>query len=428
MPKPKKLLGTLKVPGDKSISHRGLIFAVLCNGQSRIKGLSPAFDCASTISCLKEMGVHIETANDEVLISSSGISSLAQPKKTLFAGNSGTTIRLLSGLVSGQAFAACFDGDDSLRKRPMQRVLHPLQKMGAKVSYLERNEYPPFSIAGSQLQGISYICPAASAQVQTAVLLAGLQAKGQTSVQVPGLIRDHTLRLFKHIGIAYELASPQTVVVKKMEANLPGYDLEVPGDISSAAFFMVAAACLPGSKIKLVNLGINPGRTLIIDVLKSMGADITLENIRESAYEPVADVIVAYNGRLNGGTISGAEIAAGIDEIPALSVAGALCNGKFSVTGAAELKVKESNRLQSIVSNLQAAGANIKERDDGFEITGSKYLSGGSKWCSYADHRLAMTGIVAGILSENGVDVDDTECVSVSYPTFIADLQKLKVS
>ncbi len=423
-----RLKGHIKVPGDKSISHRVLLFSTLTGGISTVSGLSPAEDCASTMSCLRALGLTFEATGapgGRVLIDSPGLMHLAAPQQTLDAGNSGTTMRLIAGILAGRPFEAVLDGDNSLRARPMSRVLEPLEEMGASVDFKGKAGFAPFSIRGRVLNGIKFDARVASAQVQTALLLAGLQADGETVVKVPGQIRDHTVRLFRHIGVPHRSDDRGGVAVQKLERPLPPFQAEVPADISSAAFFMVAAALLPGSHLTLQQVGVNPGRRLIVDVLRRMGADIGLENERESSGEPVADVVVRYSGRLKATAIAEPEIAAGIDEIPALALAGALCDGQFKVSGAAELRVKESDRLSAIVANLRATGAAITQQEDGFEIEGKDKLDGGCAWRAFNDHRLAMTGIIANLVCEAPVATDDSACVGISYPDFQRDLERL---
>lgn len=429
----KSLKGTLQVPGDKSISHRALIFAALSRGVSKIYGLSPAFDCVSSADCLKQVGLAFERRSPSgngrreaaLLVTSPGLDSLLAPAASLFAGNSGTTIRLLAGLLAGRPFRSEFDGDDSLRRRPMARVLKHLEKMGAKVSYLDKENYPPFAIEGGNLQGFEFNLEQASAQVQTAILLAGLQAEGHTTVRLPRTVRDHTARMFKFIGVPFEQDSQNAISVRRLEQPVAPYTLDVPADTSSAAFFMVASACLPGSEVLLTNVAINPGRDLVVQVLKEMGAKIEVVQTRERCEEPIADILVR-GSQLNGATvISGERLASGIDEIPILALAAALSEAKLEVKDAAELRVKESDRLAAIVGNLKSAGADIKETETGFEIKGHGSLSGGSNWQAFDDHRMAMTGIIAGMAAEQAINVDNESCVAVSYPEFIHDLKRL---
>jgi 3-phosphoshikimate 1-carboxyvinyltransferase len=423
-----RLKGKLRPPGDKSISHRALIFAALTAGRSTVSGLSPAQDCRSSMECLKALGLKFEPDGNSASFSieCAGPESLQAPARLLDAGNSGTTIRLMAGLVAGRPFEATFDGDSSLRSRPMSRVLTPLTQMGATVSFSSQPGCAPFKIAGGKLNGLTYTVPVASAQVQTALLLAGLQAEGETTVSMPGTARDHTLKMFEHLKVPHKTSNAgTTITVSRLRSPVASYQLEIPADISSAAFFMVAAAILPGSSVLLSQVGINPGRLLIVDALKRMGADISLRNERSVSGEPIADIEICYAGRLRGATISGAEVASGIDEIPILALAGAFCQGTFTVRDAAELRVKESDRLKAIVSNMRAAGASVTEHPDGFDIAGAGELSGGCDWQTFGDHRLAMTGLVANLACEEPVAVDDTACAAVSYPAFQEDLNSL---
>lgn len=425
--------GTLQVPGDKSITHRAMIFAALSRGTSHVRGISPAEDCKSTARCLTELGMEISrTDENSISISAAGWaavdSSVQQASKTLDAGNSGTTIRLLAGLLSGRCLEATFDGDESLRRRPMSRVLKHLQQMGANIEYLGEPDRPPFKLKGARLAGIELNLDVASAQVQTAILLAGLQASGRTRINLPAPVRDHTTRMFRHIGIPFESPNELSIAVSKLSEPIKPFTIDVPGDTSSAAFFMVAAACLPGSDLLLKNVCLNPGRILVIDVLKDMGAHIEIHKQRESSGEPVGDVRVHGKGRLQGTTIAGDRIAGGIDEIPILALAGALCNGRLSVRDAQELRVKESDRILAITENLAAQGAVITACDDGFDIDGQASLPGGGRWKSFDDHRLAMTGVISGLLCERQTVVDDLDCIAVSYPGFIEDLHNVCVN
>jgi 3-phosphoshikimate 1-carboxyvinyltransferase len=299
-------------------------------------------------------------------------------------------------------------------------------EMGAKVEYCGAKEgCAPFKIIGSELQGKSFNLKIASAQVQTALLLAGLQAKGKTTVSLPETVRDHTLKMFQHIGVPYEINDVGEMTVTKLDSSLPPYSIEVPADISSAAFFMVAAACLPGSDLLLKNVAMNEGRRLVVDVLLAMGADLKLENTREAAHEPIADIRIKGHERLKGIEITSEKIPQGVDEIPILALAGAFCDGQFSVRGAEELRHKESDRLEAIVSNLKNAGAIIEPVSDGFDITGKKTIAGGSFWKTHKDHRLAMTGLVAQLLFDSPVELEETGSVAISYPQFAQDLGRL---
>jgi len=435
--KKKSLKGTLTVPGDKSVSHRALIFSSLIQGEMEIINCSPALDCASSADCLRALGLTIEPVaftGGPISVKSPGLFDLTKPSKPLYAGNSGTTMRLLSGLLAGQAFSSTLDGDQSLRKRPMARVLKPLEEMGASVKYLvsigsgsQSNGVgcAPFEIQGHNLTGRDFNLQVASAQVQTAILLAGLQAAGKTSVTLPHVVRDHTVRMFQWLGIPFEGKGDTFVQVQKLNKKVSGKRIEVPADVSSAAFMLVGAALAEGSHVLLSNVGMNEGRLLVVDVLKRMGADLTIENERLFGFEPVADLRIRFGPRLKGTTISGAEVATGIDEIPVLALAGALCDGTFTVRDASELKHKESDRLQAIIDNLSAAGATIEGLPDGFIIKGAATLKGGSKWHTFDDHRLAMTGMIAQLVCQEPLQIEEIESIGISYPSFGKDLESL---
>ncbi|MDZ4835111.1 MAG: 3-phosphoshikimate 1-carboxyvinyltransferase [Candidatus Melainabacteria bacterium] len=425
------LSGSLTVPGDKSISHRALIFSAFSQGTSEVFNCSPAHDVISTAECLNRLGLSVkkqksdgpQSQNTNFLIESGGIKSLRSPTELLDAGNSGTTIRLMSGLVAGCPFTTKFDGDESLRKRTMKRVFQPLAEMGAQVTATE-DAYAPFAITGGALKGKEFVLNVASAQVEACILLAGLQAEGKTSVTAPRTVRDHTRRMFEYIGVSF-VSGDKKLSVEALTKPIPAYKLTVPSDISSAAFFMVAAACIPDSDLTLLSVGINPGRTLIIDVLRDMGASIDVVNEQELCGEPVADIRVRYNGRLTGVNVPEEHIATGIDEIPVLAIAGAICDGEFKVSGAEELRHKESDRISALCNNLKAAGVDVDEKSDGFIIRGQKTICGGSSWKTALDHRLAMTAIVASYVFEKPLEIDDPDCMSVSYPEFRNDFEKV---
>jgi 3-phosphoshikimate 1-carboxyvinyltransferase len=437
--KPKALKGVLQVPGDKSVSHRALIFSTLLAGKVPINNASTAVDCKSTAACLKALGMKIEEeiqgGNAKVpaiIVHSEGLTGLKPPTGTLDAGNSGTTMRLMSGLLAGQNFRACLDGDNSLRKRPMTRVTKPLSKMGAVFEFLANGSpekkgagYAPFSIQGGNLIGTQFDLDVASAQVEAAILLAGLQAQGVTTVRLPHPVRDHTRRMFAYLGVPTKCPDRLTTAVERLKSPLAPKAIDVPADISSAAFFLVGACLLPGSDILLKNVGINPGRMLVFEVLRAMGAQIAIENQKELGLEPVADFRVTFNGRLKGTTIIQEQIARGIDEIPILALAGALCDGEFSVHGAEELRYKESDRLQAITDNLATLGCQIKTRKDGFTINGASELKNGGVWKTFHDHRLAMTGLVAKLLAKEELQIEETDSIKISYPGFEAHLADL---
>ncbi len=405
------------------------MFACLTTGTSKIEGLSPAHDCLSTVACLRSTGVDIELLDDTdtptAIVNSKGLQGIGAPTAILDAGNSGTTMRLLSGLLAGRPHEYEFDGDASLRKRPMKRVLTRVAEMGAEISWVKSEGLAPFRIKGGNLTGKTFDLDVASAQVETAILLAGLQASGRTTVKLPFPARDHTRRMFTYLEIPFEAADELTTRVSAIEDEIPSKDMVVPADISSAAFFMVAAAVIPGSSITLKNVGINPGRTLILEVLSRMNADIKVIGVNSLSGEPVADIRVRYNGELSSAAVTGEEIARGIDEIPILALAGALCKGELSVSGAEELRHKESDRLALIANNLRAAGAEIDLREDGFTIKGSDRLKGGSHWATADDHRLAMTGLVAQLVCDESLELEETESPRISYPNFADDLKSL---
>ena len=416
------------MPGDKSISHRALIFAAFAKGTCRIEGLSPAADCVSTADCLTSLGLQIKRpphSPGTAIVTSPGLDGLHEPRKSLDCGNSGTTMRLLAGLCAGRPFTSKFQGDPSLSKRPMLRVLDPLGQMGAKIEYKDETGLAPFQIKGGNLSGRDFALTVPSAQVQTALLLAGLQASGKTKVILPSIVRDHTQRMFQSVRIPYSINGGLSITVKKLEAPLEPFEVTVPADISSSAFFMVAAALLPESDVLLTDVGVNPGRTLVIEVLKRMGADITVEHRGQDAGEPIADVRVKWNGRLKGATVGGDEIATGIDEIPILALAGCFCDGEFVVKNAGELRHKESDRLKAIVVNLSLAGANIREKEDGFVIQGQASIAGGSQWGTHNDHRLAMSGYIASLVFDQPVSIEEKDSIAISYPGFAADLDWL---
>lgn len=411
----------LIVPGDKSITHRAYFFGAFSRGESRVLNASPALDCFSTRKCLEALSLEFERTGQDVLIKSGGIDSLRAPKSTLNAGNSGTTIRLLAGLLSGRPFSAELDGDESLRRRPLKRVTDLLKTMGADFEESEGGG-APVKVHGNSLEGGSFQLEQASAQVQTALVLAGLQALGETSIVVPHIVRDHTYRILKHLDIPMTSNSPRHLSVFGLRGPIEPFEITIPGDISSASYFMVAAALLPGSSVSFDNLGVNEGRTLIMKVLQKMGAKIRLENERLLCEEPVATVEIRFKDRLNGAEISKKDLASGIDELPILALAGAFCRGEFKVQGAVELRHKESDRFALLVENLQNAGASIQASGDDFSIKGKEKINGGSLWKTGGDHRLAMTGLIANLLFEKPVEVDDTSCIDVSYPGFQADL------
>ena len=409
----------ITVPGDKSISHRSAMFAGMANGRTVISGFLPSEDCLCTVKAMESLGAEVDILEEvqgigpvTLAITGHGM-KLKAPANPIDCGNSGTTTRLLAGILAGQPFTTTLVGDESLSKRPMRRVADPLSLMGAKVTGQGEKICAPLQISGGELQPITYRLPMASAQVKSAVLLAGLFAPGKTSVVEPVATRNHTERLMTHFGIKW-LRDGETVSVYGGQEPQP-VDIVVPGDISSAAFWMVAAAATPGSQITLKNVGLNPTRTGIIDVLLRMGAQITSSE-NDSNGEPRGNVVVK-GGELNCTVIGGAEIPNVIDELPILAVAGALARGNTRIRDAAELRVKETDRIAAVADNLRRMGVIVTEFDDGMEIEGGATLNGASI-DSFGDHRIAMAFAIAGMFAEGTTVINDTECISTSYPGF----------
>jgi 3-phosphoshikimate 1-carboxyvinyltransferase len=415
------LNGNITIPGDKSISHRAVMFGAIAEGKTTIKGFLPGADCLSTISCFKEMGVEITQNGDEVTVVGKGIEGLQEPKAVLDVGNSGTTIRLMSGILANTPFFSCVQGDASIAKRPMKRVTNPLKQMGAKIDGREEGTFTPLTIRGGDLKAIEYISPVASAQVKSAILLAGLRAEGVTAVTEPHISRDHTERMLEAFGV--NVTREGKTVKLAGGQKLTATDVQVPGDVSSAAFFLVAGAIIPNSKLVLQNVGMNPTRTGIIDVLETMGATFTVEPINEGASEPAANITIETSS-LKGIEIGGDIIPRLIDEIPVIALAATQAEGITVIKDAHELKVKETNRIDTVVAELTKLGARIEATDDGMIIYGKSALKG-STVNSYGDHRIGMMLAIAGCLAEGKTTIEDAEAVGVSYPTFFEELQKL---
>lgn len=409
--------GILTVPGDKSISHRAVMLGSLASGTTEITGFLQGADCLSTIDCFRNMGINIDVNGENVTVRGNGLYGLKNPEMTLYTGNSGTTTRLLCGILSAQPFDTGITGDASICKRPMGRVTKPLSLMGARID----NEYCPLYIHGTQLHGIDYKMPVASAQVKTAILLAGLYAEGETVVKETEKSRDHTELMLGAMGADISVDGLD-VTVRKTD-SLSSVKADVPGDISSAAFFMVLGAVLPNSEITIRNVGINPTRTGIIDVLKDMGADLSIENVRISAGESAADITVK-SSVLHAVTVEGAIIPRLIDELPVIAVAAAVADGETVIKDAAELKVKETNRIRAVVDEFKKCGIDITETDDGMIILGGKAIRG-ADFKSYGDHRMAMTLTVLAQLADGGSTIDDAECVNISYPGYFDSFYSL---
>lgn len=413
----KKAVGQIKVPGDKSISHRAVMLGSLANGVTEISGFLKGADCLSTIDCFRKMGIDIDINGENVTVHGNGLRGLKKPDEMLYTGNSGTTTRLLCGILAGQNFDTSITGDTSIQKRPMGRVVKPLSMMGAKIE----NEYCPLYITGTKLHGIDYKMPVASAQVKTAIILAGLYADGETVIHEIEKSRDHTELMLSAMGA--DLTVDNLDITVKPTNDLTAFNVDVPGDISSAAFFLVLGAIMPNSQITVTNVGINPTRTGIIDVLKDMGADITLENVHTSAGETVADITVRSSS-LKGTTVGGDIIPRLIDELPIIAVAAVFANGQTVIKDAQELKVKETNRIRAVVDEFNKCGIDITETDDGMIINGGKSIHG-ADFKTYGDHRMAMSLTVLAQLADGESTLDDSDCACVSYPTFFDDFYKL---
>lgn len=413
------LHGEITVPGDKSISHRAVMLGALANGTTHITGFLMGEDCLSTIDCFRKMGVSIDVSDKEVVVEGVGLHGLTAPECELYTGNSGTTTRLLSGILAGQSFTSTMNGDATIQRRPMGRVMKPLREMGASIEGKDDN-FCPLTMHPSELHGIEYRLPVASAQLKSAILLAGLYAEGQTTVIEPAPSRDHTERMFRALGV--EIETNGNAITLNPPEDLHAVDIAVPSDISSAAYFLVAGAIVPGSELTIKNVGVNPTRTGIIDVLRDMGADITESNFREEA-EPVCDLTVRYS-RLHGTEIGGAIIPRLIDELPVIAVAAAFAEGETVIRDAQELKVKESNRIASMVAELSKAGVDVEETDDGMIVRGGEKPHGAS-FETYKDHRIAMSLAILGLAAEDASRIDEPEVVAISYPDFFGTIEKL---
>ena len=413
----KKAVGQIKVPGDKSISHRAVMLGSLANGVTEISGFLKGADCLSTIDCFRKMGIDIDINGENVTVHGNGLRGLKKPDEMLYTGNSGTTTRLLCGILAGQNFDTSITGDASIQKRPMGRVVQPLSMMGAKIE----NEYCPLYITGTKLHGVDYKMPVASAQVKTAIILAGLYADGETVIHEIEKSRDHTELMLSAMGA--DLTVDNLDITVKPTNDLTAVNVDVPGDISSAAFFLVLGAIMPNSQITVTNVGINPTRTGIINVLKDMGADITLENVHTSAGETVADITVRSSS-LKGTTVGGDIIPRLIDELPIIAVAAVFADGQTVIKDAQELKVKETNRIRAVVDEFNKCGIDITETDDGMIINGGKSIHG-ADFKTYGDHRMAMSLTVLAQLADGESTLDDSDCACVSYPTFFDDFYKL---
>jgi 3-phosphoshikimate 1-carboxyvinyltransferase len=421
----KPLKGTLRVPSDKSISHRAVMLGSINEGIVKIKNFLYSEDCLRTLNAFRELGVSIKEKENAIFIEGKGKRSLREPSNVIDLGNSGTSIRLISGILSGQPFYSVLTGDEYLRRRPMDRIAIPLRMMGAEIYGREKGKFPPLTIIGKEkLKGIEFKSPKASAQVKSCILLAGLFTDEPVSVTEPAKSRDHTERMLKAFGVDIVIngLSVSLGINRVLRKNL---EIDVPADISSAAFFMVAAAITPNSKVILKDVILNPTRTGIIDVMEKMNARIYINNRKEVSGEYVGDITVEYSPHLQATTISGEIIPRLIDEIPAISILATQAEGQTLIKDAGELRVKESDRIRSTVENLKLIGANAEELPDGLIIRGKSKLKGG-KVKSFGDHRIVMAFAIAGLISEEGVEIDNIESINTSYPSFFSDLDKLR--
>ncbi len=414
------LNGKIKIPGDKSISHRAVMFGSLAKGDTEITGFLRGDDCMSTISCFKKLGIDIEVTDDKVIVHGKGINGLTAPSETLDVGNSGTTIRLISGILAAQNFDSTLNGDASIQKRPMNRVIKPLSQMGAEIESTN-NGYAPLTIHGKKLKAMEYTMPVASAQVKSSILLASLFAEGTTTIIEPVASRDHTEIMLNYFGA--NIKNENGVITSTPVEELYGKNLEVPGDISSAAFFMVAGLVVPNSHIIIENVGINPTRTGIIDALKAMGGYVEIINERKSGGELVGDIEVKTSN-LKATTLEGSIIPRMIDEIPVFAVAALCAEGTTVVKDATELKVKESNRISTMSQELGKMGVVIEETDDGMIIKGNQKLKGATVY-SHLDHRVAMSCAIASLIADGETTITDADCVGISFPNFYELLNNL---
>jgi 3-phosphoshikimate 1-carboxyvinyltransferase len=415
------LKGTMTVPGDKSITHRAIMLSALANGETKITGYCPGEDCLNTVRAFRAMGIHIEERPASLHVYGKGQWGLTEPESPLDCGNSGTGIRLLAGLLAGQDFFTVLTGDDSIRRRPMGRVVKPIRTMGAAITGRKGGEFAPLAVSGSRLRGITYVSPVASAQVKSALLLAALYAEGLTRITEPRLSRDHTERMFNFFGIPFRQEGSTVEVEGRPSLGWSGKaELAIPGDLSSAAFFMVGASIIPGSDVTIANVGVNPSRTGVLDVLTEMGANIQVQNPREQAGEPVADLRIRAS-RLHGIRIGRDRIPQTIDEFPILCVAAAMAEGETVITGAEELRLKESDRIATMTTELRKMGVSIQETPDGLIIRGgSGNTLHGASCTSYGDHRVAMSLAIAGLVADAPIHVENTDCMETSFPGFNA--------
>jgi 3-phosphoshikimate 1-carboxyvinyltransferase len=420
------LRGTISVPGDKSITHRAIILSALAQGDSVLRGYCRGEDCLNLVRTFRAMGIQIQESPEQLAVHGKGLWGLAEPDQPLDCGNSGTAIRLLAGLLAGQDFYAVLTGDASVRRRPMGRVVKPLRQMGATITGRKGGELAPLAITGSRLQGIAYESPVSSAQVKSSLLLAALYAEGTTRITEPAPSRDHTERLFRHFGIPIETTGTSVSIQGRPAVGWSSQpNLTIPGDLSAAAFFAVGATIVPQSDVTLTGVGVNPTRTGVLDVLTRMGADIQVLNPRETAGEPVADLRIRA-ASLKGIEIGGDLIPRTIDEVPILCVAAAVAQGTTVISGAKELRVKESDRIETMAAELRRIGVRLTVTPDGLIIEGSGGRQFRAASChSHGDHRVAMSMAIAGLYADGKTMIDNPDCIETSFPKFHAKLLEL---
>ncbi|MFF2752692.1 3-phosphoshikimate 1-carboxyvinyltransferase [Psychrobacillus sp. NPDC058041] len=412
------LQGTLRIPGDKSVSHRSIMFGSIAKGETTIEGFLQSDDCLATIDCFTKLGVEILIDGENVQVKSNGIDAWKEPSDILYTGNSGTTTRLMLGILAGSNLTTVLIGDESIQKRPMKRVTAPLKKMGAHFIGREDAQFTPIAMEGKKLQAIHYKMPVASAQVKSAILLAALNAEGETILTEIEISRDHTEKMLRHFGA--DLTVEDKTIYLTGGQKLTGTHVVVPGDISSAAFFLAAGSIVPNSKLVLQNVGLNPTRTGIVDVLKEMGANVSILELDNVSHEEIGDITVETS-ELKGTEIGGDLIPRLIDEIPIIALLATQATGKTIIKDAEELKVKETNRIDAVVNELKKLGANITATADGMIIEGPTPLHGGDI-DTYGDHRIGMMAAIASLITSTAVTIDNENCIAVSYPNFFEHL------
>lgn len=417
------LKGTIAVPGDKSITHRAIILGALARGTTVVTGYLPSEDCLNTASAFRGMGIAIDPGKDRLRIEGQGLRGLSEPPAVLDLGNSGTALRLLTGVLAGQNFFSVVTGDESLRRRPMRRVVDPLRQMGAEIDGRQDGNLAPLAVRGRRLKGMGYALPVASAQVKSALLLAGLMAEGRTVLTEPLSSRDHTERMFQAMGIPLEIKGTEVSLDPRPEFS--GRDIHVPGDLSSAAFFILAGTIVRNSELMIRDVGVNPTRTGLLELLSEMGADIRIENRRDFNQEPVADLVVRSRP-LKGIRVGPEIVPRAIDEFPVLCVAAAVAEGETVIRGAEELRVKESDRIQSIARELSKMGADLEERPDGLVIRGGRKLTG-ARCASHGDHRIAMALAIAGLAADGETVIEGADWIETSFPGFQTLLRSVAV-